>query len=44
MQNVVVSAPFTITSQRRIDMRASTDHPGLLVTAQLRTAATANVV
>jgi endonuclease/exonuclease/phosphatase family metal-dependent hydrolase len=44
VQDVVVSAPFTITSQRRIDMRASTDHPGLLATAQLRTAATANVV
>lgn len=32
LQNVVVSAQFAITSQRRIDMRKSTDHPGLLVT------------
>jgi endonuclease/exonuclease/phosphatase (EEP) superfamily protein YafD len=32
LQNVVVSAQFTITSQQRIDMRKSTDHPGLLVT------------
>ena len=32
LQNVVVSAQFAITSQRRIDMLKSTDHPGLLVT------------
>jgi hypothetical protein len=52
VQNVVVSQQFAITSQRRIDMQATTDHPGLLVTlalsvpapAQLRTAVTANVV
>ena len=44
VQNVVVSTPFAITSQQRIDMRATTDHPGLLVTAQLRTPAATGVV
>jgi endonuclease/exonuclease/phosphatase (EEP) superfamily protein YafD len=45
VQNVVVSAPFAITGVRRIDMRATTDHPGLLVTlTHLRTAAAASVV
>ena len=32
VQNVVVSAQFGISSELRIDMRATTDHPGLLVT------------
>ena len=32
VQNVVVSAPLGIAGQRRIDMHATTDHPGLLVT------------
>ncbi|MBV9919548.1 MAG: endonuclease/exonuclease/phosphatase family protein [Pseudonocardia sp.] len=44
VQNVVVGPQFAVSSQRRIDMLKTTDHPGLLVTAQLRTAATANVV
>ncbi len=49
VQNVVVSAPFAVASERLIDMLASTDHPGLLVTLALaqspsRTAATTSVV
>ena len=32
VQNVVVSAQFGITAELRIDMQATTDHPGLLVT------------
>jgi endonuclease/exonuclease/phosphatase family metal-dependent hydrolase len=44
VQNVVVSPQFAVSSQQRIDMLKTTDHPGLLVTTQLRTAATANVV
>jgi endonuclease/exonuclease/phosphatase family metal-dependent hydrolase len=47
VQDVVVSAPFAVASERQIDMLASTDHPGLLVTlalAQPRTAATTSVV
>jgi hypothetical protein len=31
-QNVVVNGTFAITSKRVLDMRATTDHPGLLVT------------
>jgi len=31
-QNVVVNGAFAITSKRVLDMRATTDHPGLLVT------------
>jgi endonuclease/exonuclease/phosphatase family metal-dependent hydrolase len=54
VQNVVASPQFGITAQRRIDMQATTDHPGLLVTLALTppapsslqwgTAATASVV
>jgi endonuclease/exonuclease/phosphatase family metal-dependent hydrolase len=44
VQNVVVSPQFTVSSRQRIDMLATTDHPALLVTTQLRTAATASVV
>jgi len=36
VQNVVVSKQFGITAERRIDMLATTDHPGLLVTLALR--------
>ena len=45
--HVVVSPQFSITAERRIDMQATTDHPGLLVTLaplQPWTAAAASVV
>ena len=32
LQNVVVNGAFAITSKRVLDMRSTTDHPGLLVT------------
>jgi Endonuclease/Exonuclease/phosphatase family len=36
VQNVVVTSAFAITSQRLLDMRDTTDHPGLLVTLASR--------
>jgi hypothetical protein len=35
VQHVVATSEFGIVSRRTIDMRATTDHPGLLVTLAL---------
>ncbi len=38
VQEVVATSPFTVASRRSIDMQATTDHPGLLVTLTLPSA------